>query len=619
MRKNRQFLFLVILSFAIANKPFYSQDGSLDLSFGTNGIVTTSIGSGIDYGKDVAIQSDGKILVAGYSNNGSDFDFALVRYNDDGSLDNSFGNNGIVITDIESRNDNGRCLIIQNDGKILVGGDSNLDFAVVRYNSDGSLDNSFGSGGKVYFPKFRVDFGHGIELQSDGKIIIAGAADISNYFAFALVRYNSDGTLDTSFGTNGIVTTFFGFFSDGGRCVKIQSDGKIVVAGYTSDGWFNFAMIRYNTDGSLDTSFGTNGIIELNFESFDDDEAQSIEIQPDGKIVVGGYSAGDFLITRFNADGSQDISFGTNGFVITSIGSGTDEGKSVLIQPDGKIVLAGFSRIGSNDDFAVVRYNSDGSLDNSFDSDGKVTTAIGTNNDQAYGIALQNDGKIVVAGYSAISSSNYDFAIVRYNNPSVLPVELTTFTAEINSIGVELNWETATEVNNFGFEVERNASTSLSMSVIPSGDKGWEKLGFVEGHGNSNSPKYYSFTDNTVTSGKYSYRLKQIDIDGTFEYSDVIEVEVLPTKYELFQNYPNPFNPSTNIKFSLPEDAKVNINIYNVLGERVASVLSEELKAGFHQIDFNSNSAGYQLSSGVYLYTIESKNFSQVKKMILMK
>ena len=148
----------------------------------------------------------------------------------------------------------------------------------------------------------------------------------------------------------------------------------------------------------------------------------------------------------------------------------------------------------------------------------------------------------------------------------------------------------------------------------------WEKVTFIEGHGNSNSPKLYSFTDKNLVGGsKFMYRLKQIDIDGTFEYSDAVEIEVLPTKYELYQNYPNPFNPTTNIKFSLPEDTRIAINIYNLLGEKVASVLNEDVKAGFHQVDFNTNSAGYTIASGVYIYTIESKNFTQVKKMILMK
>jgi hypothetical protein len=212
---------------------------------------------------------------------------------------------------------------------------------------------------------------------------------------------------------------------------------------------------------------------------------------------------------------------------------------------------------------------------------------------------------------------------------SPLPVELTSFSANsVEGTKAQLKWETATEVNNYGFEVERSVVSSETAKVksenetanIVTENRVWEKVAFVEGHGNSNSPKLYSFTDaNLVGGSKFMYRLKQIDIDGTYEYSDAVEVEVLPTKYELFQNYPNPFNPTTNIKFSLPEDAKITINIYNVLGERVGQLLNEDLKAGFHQVEFSSNKIGYQLASGIYLYTIESKNFTQVKKMMLIK
>lgn len=202
-------------------------------------------------------------------------------------------------------------------------------------------------------------------------------------------------------------------------------------------------------------------------------------------------------------------------------------------------------------------------------------------------------------------------------SPAPLPVELSSFSANsVEGVKAQLNWETATEVNNYGFEVER----SVVLEDAEFETATWEKVAFVKGHGNSNSNKIYSFTDQNLVGGsKFMYRLKQIDIDGTFEYSDAVEVEVLPSKYELFQNYPNPFNPSTNIKFSLPEDAKIAINIYNILGEKVASVLNQEMKAGYHQVDFNSRSAGYSIASGVYIYTIETKNFSQVKKMILMK
>lgn len=199
---------------------------------------------------------------------------------------------------------------------------------------------------------------------------------------------------------------------------------------------------------------------------------------------------------------------------------------------------------------------------------------------------------------------------------SPLPVELTSFSAVVNKSVVNLNWETATEVNNYGFEIERAVLNSQSEIR----NLQFEKLGFVEGNGNSNSPKLYSFTDGNLSGGnKFSYRLKQIDNDGMFEYSDEIEVEVLPNSYALEQNYPNPFNPSTTIKFSLPEDSRVMINIYNMLGEKVIELTNTDYQAGFHQIQFNANSASYSLASGIYIYTLVTKNYKAVKKMMLMK
>ena len=187
-----------------------------------------------------------------------------------------------------------------------------------------------------------------------------------------------------------------------------------------------------------------------------------------------------------------------------------------------------------------------------------------------------------------------------------LPVELSSFSALVNLNNVSLNWKTATEVNNYGFEVERKANESA----------GWEKIGFINGSGNSNSNKDYNFTDKNLTGGtKFSYRLKQIDNDGTFTYSNNVEVEVTPKQYTLYQNYPNPFNPSTNIKFDLPQASKVVLNIYNILGEKVAALLNETMEAGFHQVPFN----GSGLSSGTYIYRIEAGNFVQTKKMLLMK
>jgi uncharacterized delta-60 repeat protein len=408
--------------------------GDLDLSFGTDGKVTTDVKIAFDTGQSVVLQSDGKIVVAGFAvNPDATFDFALVRYNSDGSLDSSFGTGGKVTTDF-STVDYGRSVALQSDGKIVVAGFTNNDFGLVRYNSDGSLDTSFGTGGKVT-TDFNGDYddGYSVTVQSDGKIVVAGRARGSNNINddIALVRYNSNGSLDTSFGTGGKVTTDFNGSTDFGQSVALQSDGKIVVAGeaftpgvYGSD----FALARYNSDGSLDTSFGTGGKVTTDFDG-NSGNGQSVTVQSDGKIVVAGYFSTssyilDFALARYNSDGSLDTSFGTGGKVTTDFNGGYDIGFSVTVQSDGKIVVAGYATNSSgNKDFGLVRYNSDGSLDTSFGTSGKVTTDFNGNSDSGYSVVLQSDGNIVVAGGSQSSSRTvsggnfaYDsyFAVARY-------------------------------------------------------------------------------------------------------------------------------------------------------------------------------------------------------------
>jgi len=189
-----------------------------------------------------------------------------------------------------------------------------------------------------------------------------------------------------------------------------------------------------------------------------------------------------------------------------------------------------------------------------------------------------------------------------------LPVELTSFRANISSNGVDLSWETAMEVNNYGFEVQRSISNVQIQN--------WQMLGFVEGYGNSNSPKKYYFIDVNVTAGIYSYRLKQIDFDGTLNYSPEIEVDVNePTEFSLFQNYPNPFNPCTIIKFALPEKTDLIIAVYNSLGEKVAEAFRGEVAEGYHEVNFDASN----LSSGLYFYRFESRQIVAVKKMLLIK
>jgi hypothetical protein len=197
-----------------------------------------------------------------------------------------------------------------------------------------------------------------------------------------------------------------------------------------------------------------------------------------------------------------------------------------------------------------------------------------------------------------------------------LPVELTSFSALlIKNKTINLTWQTAIEVNNYGFEVQRSQTPQAGQASNPKSET-WEKIGFVNGHGNSNSPKKYSFIDSSPLAGKVQYRLKQIDIDGKFEYSAIVEVNVeTPASFVLNQNYPNPFNPTTNISYEIPVKSNVVIKVYNVLGNEVATLLNEEKQPGNYQVKFDAS----KLSNGIYFYTIKTVGFTQSKKMILLK
>lgn len=405
--------------------------GSLDISFGTGGIVTTSVGASYDFAIAGGIQSDGKIVAAGHSFNGSTYDVALVRYKTDGSLDTAFGTGGKVKTPVGSLN-SVTALGIQSDGKILVAGSFDTccgspvlyysNIILMRYNTDGGLDSSFGSGGKVTTAIGNVhNFATALGIQPDGRIVVAGYyANHSGPWEIALVRYNIDGSFDSSFGTSGKVTTSLGASGySHATALSIQSDGRLVVAGYYFNGSnHDFALVRYNADGSLDTSFGTGGKVITPVGS-SDDKATALGIQSDGKILVAGYSDNNIAVVRYKTDGSLDISFGTGGKVTTSVGSSSSYASGLKIQSDGKIVVSGYYINGINAaedpiyDMAMVRYNANGSLDTSFGTGGKVTTPFGNSDDFANSLVIQSDGKIVILGYYE-NDSKYDFALVRY-------------------------------------------------------------------------------------------------------------------------------------------------------------------------------------------------------------
>lgn len=425
-------MFLPLISFG-------QQPGDLDLSFSTDGMQTVSTSNGLEACRAIAIQSDGKIVAVGSSNNGTNDDFSIVRYNSDGSMDNTFNGNGIQITDFGSNDDYAQALAIQSDGKIVVAGATYADFALARYNTDGSLDNTFNGTGMVITDLSNGDYGYGVTIQSDGKIILVGNATTSTSTVdLTVLRYNVDGSLDSTFNGTGIQTTnFTTYSSDFGNDVEVQADGKIVVAGYTQNfSDYEYAVVRYNSDGSLDNTFDGDGK-QTTAMGLSVDIAFSMAIQTDGKIVIAGrtgnsFSASEFGLVRYNTDGSLDLTFSGDGIQTTDFGY-HEYGIAITLQSDGKIIVVGSTDYFGSDDFAIARYNTDGSLDISFSGDGKQTTSFSSVGDAASSVAIQSDGKIVVAGYSSNNGVDNEFAIARYYSGLITDISDATNNEQIST------------------------------------------------------------------------------------------------------------------------------------------------------------------------------------------
>ncbi|MFA6457649.1 MAG: T9SS type A sorting domain-containing protein [Bacteroidota bacterium] len=609
-----------------SNTLMIAQDGNLDVSFNTTGMVTTSFGDSRcrEYGKSIVIQSDGKIVVAGYSDDGSISDFAVVRYLVNGSVDADFGTGGKVITDFENGTDVATAACIQNGNKIVVAGNSFRDgnnyCVLARYNSNGTLDSTFGILGKVTtLAVLGADYITGISVQNDGKLAVSGYSYTGSLNEFMALRYTMNGSLDTAFSIDGKVTTSVGIYPNFGMAIALQNDGKIVIGGYAfPDGiTYDFALLRYNVDGTIDSGFGINGMVTTDFDT-NNEKGYAIAIQGDGKIVLVGSSNYDGAIVRFLSNGTVDTSFGSFGLVTTDFGNIDESNKSIVLQLNGKIVVTGYSGA----DIIVARYETDGTLDIEFGTSGKVVTDFGGSNDGGNSAVIQSAGQIVVAGESDINGS-VDFAVVRYTGSSApLPVELSSFSVQSRQNGISLEWRTETETDNYGFEIERRAQHK-SQSVTQ-----WEKIGFVEGAGTTNAAKTYSFID-VHTTGNNLYRLKLVDRNGNFSYSPEVGTlgQSIPRNISL-HNFPNPFNPSTTIRYSLPSSSHVKLTVHDILGREIATLVNEEQSAGWKEVQWNARHASTgsasggqakDVSSGIYFYRLTAGSFIETKKMLLVR
>ena len=343
----------------------FNTDGSLDTSFGNGGSVDLDFGLSSVAGNSIAVQADGKLIVTGTYNNGSDFDFVVARLNADGTLDTTFDGDGFQTIDLFGENDFSPEVVVQTDGKVLLAGKTdnagNDEFAFVRLDSDGSFDNTFGTNGITSHAASSGN--HSLEavaLQADGKLVFGGSA-FGNANTFTVSRINANGTLDATFGGTGIVQTDLGTGSGQVYDLTIQSDGKVVATG--ADFSSAMVVVRYEANGTLDTGFNTTGILTTTAGGVNGGEA--VAVQSDGKIVVAaeGSSSAD-VVLRFNANGSVDDTFGTNGVAVLQAPD-SDDAYDLLdlnIGAGGEIIVAG----SNGDNFVVEQLSSSGESDRTF-------------------------------------------------------------------------------------------------------------------------------------------------------------------------------------------------------------------------------------------------------------
>ena len=454
--------------FQIQFKPGPAAAG-LDATFAGSGKTLISFGGGDCVANAVAIQSDGRIVVAGRTNNGAGLTgLAMARLNPDGSPDLSFGVNGKIITPGMG---NASAIAIQSDGKILAAGGSS-GFQLARYDTNGLLETSFGSNGIA--GAFVADGGtaQAVKIQWDGKIIVAGV-DPGAQTEFALARFNTNGTLDSLFGSGGQVLT-----SIESACVVsgagIQPDGKIVAGGFaltlsgsTVTSW-DFAAARYKTNGALDLSFGSVGRATNNTGGGTWDIAYAMALQPDGKVIVAGSAGlgnapgpnnpninGFVTLARFNTNGAPDPTFGNNGTVLSEVGAYSDFALAIALETDGKILVTGGSQNGKYQWF-VQRYNSDGSPDSTYGGNSVrfIDFNSGTN-EYAYALALDSSGRAVVAG-----DAGGLIGVARLL-PDASPIALNISLTRTNTVLISWPFPSA------GWNLQQNSSLATTNWVTP--------------------------------------------------------------------------------------------------------------------------------------------------------
>lgn len=392
----------------------FGQITVLDPTFGAGGLVSTDIGSGTyDDAYAITLQPDGMILAAGTSGYDGQQDIALARYWMDGSLDPAFGVDGKTTVSISFGNDIGMAIALQPDGKILVGGYAYLEeisFVLVRFLADGTVDTDFGTDGVVVTAMGgNTSIATGVAVQDDGKILLCGGG----FGGFSVVRYEADGAVDMGFGTDGLALCPFPGASAQANAIGLQSDGRIILAGYASGKSGDaIALAAFDGDGLLDADFGTDGTTTASWNG--SGVATAMAIGADDGITVVGSASTKALVARFTPAGALDLDFYNTGIrQLTLTDTDMSNATGVTLQTDGKPLIAGYANYATND-FVLIRMENDGTYDYEFGTEGVVSTDFTGTLDRSHGVLVQPNGAMVVAGGTYNTTQDRNFAMARY-------------------------------------------------------------------------------------------------------------------------------------------------------------------------------------------------------------
>lgn len=582
-------LFLTLL--CLLAPQAWSADGDLDLSFGSNGRVFSTA---INNGMAVIQQQDGKLVVAGASGTG----LALVRYNPNGSVDTTFGSGGTASTSVAAK---AYSVIQQADGKLVAAGyGGSGTSAVVRFNPNGTLDTSFGTAGVVSGGALPT-YIQSVIQQMDGKLVVTGRL-------LVVARLNSNGTFDTGFDGDGVVAQPFASAGAAFSLIQ-QTDGRLVVAGYVSDSsFYSTALVRYNTNGTLDTSFGSGGTLKYDFYAGYYDNAFSMIQQPDGKLVIAGYgftTASQIFLARFLANGTLDTSFGLNGrsdiggLNITS--SCSCDQLTLIQQQDGKLVISD-ARYG-NSHFLVIRTSKDGALDNTFNDDGILIQPLGAQTfDDGYGVVQQSDGKLVIAGQTG---SPIGMGMIRIMSQNVFDADNDTITdASDNCPLISNATQTNTDNTADGGDVcDADDDNDGALDVNDAFPLDASETLDTDGDGTGNNADTdddgdsYADTEDAYPLNPYKWKFPSCDFDGDSD-SDILVRDLVTGLWKIFNVQAAVV--TSNVTIGIPDDVYTqHMAVLDSDGDGDKDILTRNSSTGLwtlYEVDAGNTVAAHPLA-----------------------